>query len=258
LIGRSLARLAVLAVLLVAVAPASPARAQIINTLRGWEESESGWAGQLEGRLALASGNSDYLELSAGAALQWSGARHRLRVLAEETLRRANGEDIAEGFLAHARHNYRVSDVVWTLVFAQHQYNPFLRIQRRTLLGAGTRLDVVRAEDWSASIGLSAMVESEVLTDEPGDDAQVEGRGSFFLSAIGDVTDDLRVDVSAFYQPLLDEWSDSRAYVAAVGRIDVVGGLDLLIRFDLLHDSNPPADVETTDLRLSTGLLLDF
>lgn len=237
---------------------ADPARAQIINTLRGWEDSETGWTGQLEGRLALASGNSDYLELSGDAALQWSDARQRVRVLVDETLRRAGGEKIAESFLAHARHNYRLSDLVWTLVFAQHQYSPFLRLKRRSLVGAGTRLDIVRAESWDASLGLSAMVESEVLTDQPGGEAKVDGRGSFFLSAIGDVTDDLRVDVSAFYQPLLEEWSDSRAYAAAVARVDVVGGLDLLIRVDLLHDSNPPPGVEQTDLRLSTGLLLDF
>lgn len=256
MIHRPLVRLVALVPLFAATA--IPAHAQIINTLRGWEDSLPGWTGQLEGRLALASGNSEYLELSAGAALQWSSTRQRVRVLADETLRRANGEKIAESFLAHARHNYRLTDLVWTLVFAQHQSSPFLRLKRRSLVGAGTRLDLVRAEKWDASLGLSAMIESEVITDEPGGESHVAGRGSFFLSAIGDVTDDLRVDVSAFYQPLLDEWSDSRAYVAAVARVDIVGGLDLLMRFDLLHDSDPPPDVEQTDLRLSTGLLLDF
>jgi len=252
-------RALVLVVPLVGIAAnAVPSRAQIINTLRGWEEPEPGWSGELEGRLAFASGNSDYLELSASAAIQLLTTRQRIRVLVHETRRRANGQEVVNAFLAHVRHNFRLSDLVWTLVFAQHQYSPFLRLERRSLLGAGTRLDVVRAEGWDASIGLSAMIESEVLTDEPGGAARVDGRGSFFLSGIGDVTDDLRVDVSAFYQPLLDEWSDSRAYVAAVARVDVVGGLDLLVRFDLLHDSNPPPDVEQTDLRLSTGLLLDF
>lgn len=239
-------------------AVARPVAGQIVNTLRGWEEPEPGWSGELETRFALSSGNADYLELSAGGAAQIVAGRHRVRALASETLRRASGEKVAEDFLVHARHNYALSAAFKTLLFAQNQVNPFRRLARRTLFGVGGRWDFVRAEAWDASLGASYMLELERLTDDPGGGTRTEHRASYFLTAIGRVTETLRVDVSAFFQPLLDDYGDSRAYASASGRVDVVGGLDLLVALELLHDSDPPAGVEATDLTLSSGLVLEF
>lgn len=241
-----------------AVAGTPPAEAQIVNTLRGWEEPEPGWSGEIETRLALAEGNSDYLELSAGGALQVVAGRHRVRTLVSERLRRASGEKVAEDFLVHARHNYSLTAALKTLAFAQNQVNPFRRLARRTLFGAGLRWDFVRADAWDAGLGVSYMLELERLTDDPAGGTETEHRASYFLTVIGRATGTLRVDVSAFFQPLLDDYTDSRAYASASARVDVVGGLDLLVALGLLHDSDPPAGVEPTDLTLSSGIVLEF
>lgn len=238
----------------------APARAagQIVNTLRGWADPEPGWAGELEARFALADGNSEYLELSAAAAVQLVTGRERVRLLASETLRRASGEKVAEDFLVHLRHNHTLTAALKTLVFVQTQVNPFRRLERRTLLGVGGRWDVVRAETWSASLGAAYMLEDERLTDDDADGGGTEHRASYFLSVVGRPAGPLRVDLSAFFQPLLDDYGDSRAYGAAGARVDVVGGLDLLVSFGLLHDSDPPAGVEPTDVTLSSGVVLEF
>ena len=141
--------------------------AQIVNTLRRWSDADPGWSGRVEASFAAASGNTEYLELTAGGSAQLIAGRHRLRGLASESLRRANGEKIAESFLAHLRHNYRLTSVFSTLAFAQHQSDPFRRLRRRTLIGAGTRMDLIREEDWEGSLGLSYMFEAEELTDDP-------------------------------------------------------------------------------------------
>lgn len=237
---------------------ASPAGGQIVNTLRGWDDPEPGWTGEIEGRFLVASGNSEYLELTAGGAVQLVAGPHRLRLLSGATIRRANDEDVARSFLAHARHNYRLGAVVHTLLFIQHTYDPFRRIKRRSLVGAGTRLDVARAESWDASIGISYMVEGEQLTDDPEEAHEVEGRASLFLTMLGDATDHLELDVSAFFQPLLGDFADARAYVDADTRIDIIGGLDLVVGLGLQHDSRPPEGVDPTDIRLSTGLAFEF
>ncbi|MDH3733169.1 MAG: DUF481 domain-containing protein [Gemmatimonadota bacterium] len=241
----------------IAITPA-PADAQIVNTLRRWSDVDPGWDGDIEARLALASGNTDYLEFSGGASLQLVTDRNRLRLLVNGSVRNANDEKVAESFLAHLRHNYRLTAAFSTLVFLQRQSNPFRRLSRRTLVGAGTRIDLIREDAWEGSLGISAMYEGEVLTDDPTGDVENEFRGSFFASAIGDVTDDLRVDFSTFYQPLFSELADTRLFVASSLRLDLVGELDLIVRFDLTHESRPPTDVEPTDIRFSTGLVLDF
>lgn len=257
---RALARFFVVAALAAGLASLStgPASGQIVNTLRGWTDPEPGWTGEVEGRFLVSSGNSEYLELTAGGAIQLVAGRHRLRVLSGATIRRANDEDVARSVLAHARHNYRLTRVVRSLLFVQHTYDPFRRLKRRSLVGAGARLDVVRAASWDASLGLSYMIEGEQLTDDPEEAYEVEGRASFFLSMLGDATRHLEVDVSAFYQPLLNDFGDARAYVDADVRINIIGGLDLVVGLGLQHDSRPPEGVDRTDVRMSTGLAFEF
>lgn len=237
---------------------AVPVEGQIVNTLRRWSDAEPGWDGDVEARLALASGNTEYLEFSGGASLQLVTERHRIRGMVNGSVRTANDEKIAESFLSHVRHNYRLTAAFSTLVFLQHQTNPFRRLQRRTLIGAGTRIDLIRAEEWEGSLGLSYMVEAEEITDDPEGLVDREGRGSFFVSVIGSLTENLRVDVSSFYQPRFSDFGDVRAYLASSLRVDVVGELDLIVRFDLTNDSRPPEGVEPTDIRFSTGLVFDF
>lgn len=253
----SLTRAIVIACVLLGTGAAA-ADAQIVNTLRRWSDAEPGWSGRVEATFAAASGNTEYLELTAGGSAQLVASRHRVRGLVSESLRRANGEKIAESFLAHLRHNYRLTPVFSTLAFVQHQSDPFRRLQRRTLIGAGTRMDIVREEHWEGSLGVSYMFEAEELTDDPDGRVEREGRGSFFASAIGQVAETLRIDLSSFYQPLFSDFGDARAYTAASLRVDVVGELDLIVRFDLTHDSRPPVGVEETDMRFSTGLVFDF
>ena len=237
---------------------AGQAEAQIVNTLRSWVDTEPGWSGDVEARFAVASGNTEYLEFTGGASLQFVAERHRVRGFTNASVRDANEERVAESFLAHVRHNYRLTPVFSTLVFLQHSSDRFRRLERRTLAGGGTRIDVVREEAWEASLGLSAMYEGERFTDDPSGDIEHEFRGSFFASAIGNVTETLRIDVSAFYQPLFSDWRDDRVFLASSLRTDLIGALDLVVRFDLTHESRPPEDVEPTDVRFSTGLVLDF
>ncbi len=233
------------------------AEAQIINTLRGWTDADSGWSGEVEGLVTLASGNTDYFELGLGAAVQLGAGRHRVRLLASETLRWANDEKVAEDFLAHLRHNYEIRPWLSSLFFSQVQYNPFHRLAKRVLFGAGARFDLVRAETWDAALGASYMLELEDLTD---DDlgTETEHRASYFVSLVGNISDNLTLDVSGFWQPLLSDFGDARALGAASARVDVVGDLDLIIQIRLLHDSNPPEGVEETDVTLRSGLALEF
>ncbi|MGI9038677.1 MAG: hypothetical protein ACR2GQ_07425, partial [Gemmatimonadota bacterium] len=76
---------------------AAPAEAQIVNTLRRWSDAEPGWDGDVEARFAVASGNTEYLEFAGGASVQFVTERdHRVRGFSNVSVRRANGEKVAE------------------------------------------------------------------------------------------------------------------------------------------------------------------
>ena len=236
---------------------ATSADAQIINTLRGWQEDEPGWSGELAAAIAIAQGNTEYFEFDLSAAAQYWQDRHRVRGLASSTRRTASDVEVAEAALLHLRYNYRLTPVVHSLVFIQAQRNPFQRIEGRYLLGLGARFDVVQADSWDASLGAAYMREQENLTD---DDSGTIGRnrGNFFATVLGKLTDQVRVDAYGFYQPVLNDFSNAR--ISAGSNLDValVGQLALVVGFRLAYNSQPAAGVEKTDMWLRTGIRFTF
>lgn len=252
---------AVLLALACAGAPTALAGQVIVNTLRGvWGDAAPGWSGRANASLAFSEGNSDYLQLGIGAAFQLLTERHRLRLLGSETLVRARGEKVSESSVLHLRHNYRLApgSPFATLLFVQNQSNPFQRIDRRTLVGAGARWDAVRDSVWSASLGASYMIESENLAEGIDEGVDVDHRGSFFLSVIGRAGEGFRIDVSGFFQPRLADWDDARAIASAEFTSRITGALGLVTAVDLSHDSDPAAGVEETDLLLRAGVSVSF
>ena len=249
--------LRIVAALVVLLLGATSADAQIINTLRGWQEDEPGWSGELAAAIAIAQGNTEYFEFDLSAAAQYWQDRHRVRGLASSARRTASDVEVAEATLLHLRYNYRLTPVVHSLVFIQAQRNPFQRIEGRYLLGLGARFDVIRAESWEASLGAAYMRERENLTDDDSG-AVARNRGNFFASVLGRVTEEVLVDAYGFYQPVLNDFPNAR--ISAGSNLDValVGQLALVVGFRLAYNSQPAAGVENTDMWLRTGLRFTF
>lgn len=241
---------------MVVAASTTAVNAQIINTLRGFGDDEPGWAGRVEGIVALADGNSEYTEFEGQATVQYRLTRQRFRWLGRYMKRTANDIDIAESRLGHLRHSYEFLPWFSSVLFVQGQYDPFRRLETRLLAGGGGRFDVLRSEHWSGAIGGTYMFEREELTDIPG--TIDDHRFSFFASIFSAKEEAVTLDISAFYQPLVNDFSDARAFVAASVRVDVTGGLYFLTAYNLLHDSNPPEGVLATDQSIRSGLGFEF
>ncbi len=234
------------------------AEARILNTLHGLSKPDSGLSLDVQASVSHTAGNSDHLSLTAGGAAQYLTGRNRLRFLTEETYREIEGRKAAEDFMVHLRHNYRITEVLHTLLFAQNQYNPFRRLRRRTLLGGGTRADVLTEPGLTGALGASAMLESEELTDSPGDGDSTCVRGSFFLSLVWRSDAGATVGLSGFYQPKLSDPAN-RLMTASLGlEAPLVENIALQATAELDYDSRPAPEVETTDTALSSGLKLSL
>jgi hypothetical protein len=236
---------------------ATPAHAQILNTLRGFDEKEMGWSGGIEGAIATASGNTEYFEFEVGGAIQHQGEKNRWRFLGRTMQRTASGNEIARSQIGHIRHNYRLAPRFSTLAFLQGQYEPFRRIQKRYLAGAGAQTDLHRSVDWNSVLGASIMYENEELTDNNGITTS-DARLSFFLSVFRDVKEGVDVDFVGFYQPLVDNLGDARASVTFGMRADIVGELYTFVRYVAEYDSEPAPGVDDLDQNLRAGLGYKF
>jgi hypothetical protein len=244
---------AVLVALLTLACVTSPVEAQIINTLRGFDRQSPGWSGEVEGAVAIADGNTDYLEYALSASVQNRTERNRWALLGQYTRRSAGDQLVAENRMTHLRHNYRLRDNLASVVFLQGQHDPFRRIETRLLAGAGLRVDLLRGGEWEGGVGATWMLEGDELTDD-NRGMFTENRLSFFGSLYSTGSEEAKVDVVMFYQPRVDDFSDARAFVAASVEVDIIGGLYLLLRYNLTHDSEPPPGVLRTDQTLRSGI----
>jgi hypothetical protein len=233
----------------------SAARAQILNTLRGFSP-DPGWSGDVQALVSLSGGNSEVTILSGGGFVQWQDDPHRVRLLLAGRRVTDNGDELAESALGHLRHNRRLTGPLHSIVFVQQQTNPFQRLRSRTLFGAGLRHDVVDAENLRAAVGLTHMTELERIEGLSG--TTTSQRASAFITVDGNVNEQVVVDVSAFFQPLWHELANNRAFATATLRVSVGGGLEVRMAADLTHDTAPPDRVEETDWSVSSGVGVTF
>jgi hypothetical protein len=237
------------------------AEAQIINTLRGFDNEARGWSGGIAGGVAFADGNTEYFEFELDGRVQFQTDRHRLRAIGINMRRTALGVEVAEARLGHLRHNYRLWSRISTVAFVQGQYNPFLRIQSRVLVGGGFRLDFFRGNMWNAGLGVTAMRETEELTypvtarsETPTPGPTTRYRYNLFLTLYRVEKEGFEVDIWGFYQPLVDDFTDARASAAASFSVDLVGGLYFFSSYVVKHDDSPPPGVRERDTMLRSGL----
>jgi len=235
---------------------AASADAQIVNTLRGLSDTEAGWSGNIEGAVAIADGNTNYFEYEVTGATQHMSEKTRWRLIGRYMRRSASDVTIAESRLSHLRHNYQISTLFATVLLAQAQHDPFRRVETRILLGAGGRADLLRTENWNGAVGATYLYEDEELTDDQG--FTTDSRLSFFLTLYSSSTETVHLDITSFYQPRINDFSDARAYTEATARVDIIGDLYLIVTYALLHDSKPPSGVMRTDQTLRSGLGFSF
>ena len=235
---------------------AGPARAQIVNTLEGYDPDAQGFSSALTGSIEATGGNTETFDAQVDVKGQWADERHRVRILFGYEYESASGDREAEDTFAHLRHNWRIEGGLHSLAFAQWQRNPFQRLRSRTLLGAGLRFDVVEHDALRLALGAAHMIEAERLQGQ--DDPGATHRLSSFLDAVWSIGESHELGLNAFFQPGWSDFGDLRANGTLTLESKLGGGLSLVTSANLQYDSEPPGDVETTDWEIRTGLRYRF
>lgn len=230
------------------------AHAQILNTLRGWSDIDNGWSVEVEGKFSLSRGNYHHMDLSSHGAVQFLTRKNRFRFMISENFYNIDGSTVSEDFVAHLRHNYRLTTTFATLLFTQDQYKPYQRLQRRTLLGGGLRADILHNDRCGAALGASAMMESLAFTSEINKQDTTNFRGSFFISLLWQPVDVLTIDLSGFYQPKLPDFTEPLLMSALCLETRLSQHLSMINTFDLAYDDSPAQGVDQTDYALKSGL----
>ncbi len=277
--GRAVRTLAALAL---AAALAAPAAGQINTEKMRVGVNEPGWGGTFDINSSLQQGNTEREILGAGVRLQYAWPRaggdangetesgndsttapaNVVFLVSNYSFTRLNDNRFINNAQGHLRFIRQHGPRISFEAFGQVQFNEFIRLEDRLLLGGGGRFALFQAERIEVFAGVGFMIEQETL-DLPA--ALPDPRSSEHQRATNYVTfrynsqDERQRLVQTIYaQPRLDRPADFRLLSETSFEIQLLRQLALAVNLNVAHDSEPPTGIKQTDVVLSNSLRYSF
>jgi len=255
-----MARLLFVVLCLLAGVGGASATAQV-NTERMRALEVEGVRTTLGGNVAVQSGNVDLFEVGATARVDARRTPHYAFLAAETHYGVEDGERFRDRTFGHLRYNYRLRSWLVAEAFTQLERDGFARLQLRTLVGAGLRVQYVDTEVLKVFQGTTPMYEHENLTaDGLGDHPETTStmRWSNYVNARLRITKNVQFSGTVYVQPRVDEVDDVRVLHQAALGVDITKHVCFTAELDLRYDHRPPDTVESLDLTLRNGLTVSF
>ncbi|MEM1032963.1 MAG: DUF481 domain-containing protein [Myxococcota bacterium] len=252
---------------------AATADAQTVNAeALQRNEYTPGWSGNLTGSFAFWRGNVDYLDVGGSGSVQYQTlyphdeddpvpyVRQRGFLAANGRFAQRNDTTFLSNSFVHARWTGMWHPIVGSDVFAQFQFNEFLRLNRRILTGAGLRIEALHLPEVVAAFGSTYMLEIERVDAEAAapDDAETTAhRWSSYGVMRSTLFDErLLLQATIYVQPRFDDFTDHRVLTQFEGEATVTEVLSLGTQVMQMFDSRPPNGVTRLDLRVLNTLKL--
>ena len=235
-----------------------PAAAQVnIETYRG----TSGVAGSA--RLSFSSdiGNVDVVRSDGAGNLTVDRPSGTTLVVLRGAAGFLGGERYASSGVLHLRYTRKVSPLLRPEVFAQADYDRAVRLDARSLAGAGVRWNLAREGALQLALGTAVMWEREALDLLPGDthdDLTSQARLSTYLNLTAASERGVTLTTTAYYQPSLADLADARLLGTAELTTPLLGPFTQTTVLDFRIDRDPPLGVQRTDVRIAASLGVRF
>ncbi len=229
---------------------------------------EAGWSGTIRGRLSLSRGNVVLVDIGGSVQAQYQRlfdydesdgsaetpfVRDRFVLRADGQFAEQGGEAFIGQTFVHVRWIRMLNRWLGPDLFAQLQYNRFLNLESRLLAGGGLRLNAIRTPSFMVDAGSAYMIERESIEVPDGADdraLQLNHRWTNLATMRVDMLEGRLLAQNTFYvQPRFDRFKDLRVLNTLEVLVGVTRSVALGGTFSVLFDSEPPTDVERTDLR---------
>lgn len=205
-------------------------------------------------------GNTEGLELNAGALLGFSGGRSLGYLSASGNYAEYDGvRQVAKSF-AHLRYNYRLLHRVAAEAFAQVETDEFRRLLLRELFGLGPRLTLASSDVIRLYYGTSAMLEFTQRDDSVPEGFRDTGslRWNNYVALTVAIQERITLTETAYYQPRFDDFGDFWFLNVLGAHFQVTDVLVSRLDFTLRREAVVPQGVKHADLELSSALELSF
>ncbi len=219
-----------------------------------------GWHASLAGDLGYVAGNSNLFKLESSARLDRSTTRGRSFLVGEFQQGRKDDELFINKGFVHLRGVRYLRPGRALEGFVQQEFNEFINLRSRSLLGGGLRLEFARLADSALglNLGIGLMWEQEALTGEAREIVTLL-RSTNYVVLHWAPDDRLALSSTAYFQVDTGSLSDYRILWEGGLSIILFRSLALQLKADLRYDSEPPPGVaKAYDIDLTNGLSYSF
>jgi hypothetical protein len=220
-----------------------------------------GLSASLGASATLKRGNVELLQLDGKGFALYYTKPHSFLASSSGTFGEQGGDRFASAAFAHSRWTAMWWACAGSELFAQVQYDAFLRLTLRRLVGAGPRFLLVESERVVVAFGTGYMLEHErldIAEEDPHPSSTLAHRSTNYLSVTVELRDRLRLGNTLYAQPRFDRPDDVRVLDELELRFDVDERFALTTSLSARFDSDPPSEVAKLDLALKNGLELTF
>lgn len=255
------------------------------------QQDREGWSGALDGSILYSRGNVDLLDLGASLMIRHqilkdaprreedgevaeASAKKPSKKLENQVLflldeRRASlsgdlsGDPYINRFFSHVRWTRMWHHRVGTELFTQAQFNEFVLLQLRTLVGVNLRVHAIDLDGFQVRFGTGYMPEYERFNipedGTPYDRFRFNHRWNNYLSIAVEPGDkNVILHHTSYVQPRFDRFHDVHMLHSTAVSVVLTDHLSLSLSLDISQDTEPPPTIEAFDMRLKPGVSLRF
>ncbi|MBW7847657.1 MAG: DUF481 domain-containing protein [Bacteroidales bacterium] len=205
----------------------------------------------------FASGNTQYFELSNTFRGDYNGEREDYMLIAEYTYKTSKGVKAANKGFLHLRSFQQIGyqHFFQTEEYTQLEFNEFLLLRSRFLLGGGFRFDPVALADSAirskntlkAFVGTGLFYEFERYSTDPVETYH-HLRWSSYLSLVWAVNPHTGINLVNYIQPVPSDFSNFRYYSTLSLSTMLTGKLYYDLAFNFYNRSKPVGGKKSIDL----------
>jgi len=235
-----------------------------VNTekFRKYDQKE-GFLFNLQTTFTIKSGNTEYNALKAGGRLDHSSTNFDYFLVSNFEFKSASGSRIQNQGFVHLRGIWKFDKKANWEYFAQRQYDEFIDLRYRDLLGTSIKYRVLKtvSKKDSATVFLlnastGVMFEHENYNSEPENIDKQLVRATNFISFDWAKKDLINLTGVVYYQPALENFSDYRLAAETTLEFNIIRKLFFSINFNYKYNNRPVNNVKPYDLSLENGLRL--
>lgn len=219
------------------------------------------WKHELNVATDWAKGNNNFSQIAANWRTDYLKEPFQTFLVIKYAKNKSDGVVSQNEGFAHVRALYRVVPRLKIEAYAQKEFNEFLRLEDRQLVGSGIRWkiipDSVAHKSARLYLGIGAMYEAEKIKDLPSENTQFV-RSTNYISYKMDLSEEAHLNTVAYFQPALTNLKDYRFLWQFNLGFDITSHLAIETSFNYRFDSQPPPDVVAKDAHLTTGIKIVF